>query len=792
MYELPDVFRENYDLAKTNVVSVFTGSKYRITVLSTSLIRFEYNESGQFEERPTEIVKCRNFKKSMVSSKINEDILTIETEYFRLEYDTTKPFFGAKIMPGNTLRVFIKNTDKMWYFGHPEARNFGGTYPSLEDLKSIKLMPGLYSPDGIASIDDSKSQVVEPGGALKPRVSGIVDTYVFVYNKDFKVCLKDYYQLTGMPPLIPKWALGVWYGRDKMQNQNQVVNLIQDFKNYEIPLSVLTFSSKWHQINNNTNSGFSWNKQLFPNPKQLTDYLKSQHVRLGLTINPQDGIYPSEEFYSQAATYLAVTNNQVIPINFNDPKWVDVFLKLFLHPLEIIGADFFINNWNTNQLSLINRYLYIDNNRSEKRGMILSRNGMKASHRYPIHYTGEIKTGFDTLAMLPRFNMAGANIGLSWICHDIGGYIGGIENPDLYIRFLQLGCFSPILRLNEAEGKYYKRLPWLWDINTQMIANNYLKFRYKLMPYLYSEAYRYHMYGDPIIKPLYYEDITLYDSVLYKNQYRFGSQLLVAPITTPMDPVIKRSILRIYLPAGDWYDLTTAKKYKGNTYYISFYKEEEYPVFASAGAIVPITNNITNNIANPTELEINIYPGANNNYNIYEDDGNTKNYQNGDYAITNVNYIYSPNQYRVSIKPHEGKFNVVPAKRTYTLRFKNTTNIKVINVVVDNQKFATTNYYDRNDLVIKLIDIIPTASINVEISGENIEVPVLRVINDEVESIINDLLIDTRIKEKISEIIFSNEIIKKKRIQIRKLRSLGLDARHMNIFLKLLEYVDTI
>lgn len=792
MYELQDVFRENYDLAKTTVNTIFTKDKYRITVLSASLIRFEYSESGEFEDRPTEVVLCRNFKNTIVNSRTTGNVLIVETEYFRLEYDTTKPFFGAKVMPGNTLRVFIKNTDKMWYFGHPEARNLGGTYPSLDNLKSIKLMPGLYSPDGFATLDDSTSKVVEIGGALESRPSGIIDQYLFIYRDDFKTCLNDYYHLTGKPPLLPKWALGVWYGKDKVQTTEQIMSLVQDFKNNSIPLSILTLSSKWHTPNNNTESGFNWNKDYVPNPKLLSDYLHNNHVKLGLTINPSDGIYPTEELYSKAATYLAVNNNQVIPTNFNDPKWVDVFLKLFLHPLEIMGTDFFINNWNTNQLSTINRYLYLDNNRTNQRGLILSRNGLKAAHRYPVHYTGSIKVGFDTLAMLPKFNMAGANIGLSWISHDIGGYVGGIENPELYLRFLQLGCFSPILRLNEASGKYYKRLPWSWDIKTNTIATNFLRLRYKLLPYLYSEAYRYHKDGDPLIKPLYYEDISLYDSSLYQNQYRFGSQLLVAPITTPMDPIIKRSILRLYLPKGDWYDLMTGKKYKGNTYYMSFYKEEEYPVFAAAGAIVPVTNQITNSLNNPSEIEISFYPGASNSYNLYEDDGTTKNYQAGDYAVTNINYVYNPDQYTVNIKPLEGKFNVLPEKRTYTLRFKNTTNIKTVNVVVNNQTIPTINYYERNDLIIKINNIIPTANINVQIAGEHIDVPVLRLINDEVDSIINDLLIDTRIKEKISEIIFSDDIIKKKRIQVRKLKNLGLDNRTINVFLKLLEYVDTI
>ena len=123
--------------------------------------------------------------------------------------------------------------------------------------------------------------------------------------------------------------------------------------------------------------------------------------------------------------------------------------------------------------------------------------------------------------MLPSFNSTAANVGLSWISNDIGGYTGGTEDGELYTRFVQFGCFSPILRISCDQGKYFKREPWVWDIKTQSVVSEYLRLRHALIPYLYSEAYRYSRVGLPLIQPIYYRYPEIYDEPLYKNEYYF-------------------------------------------------------------------------------------------------------------------------------------------------------------------------------------------------------------------------------------------------------------------------------
>ena len=124
--------------------------------------------------------------------------------------------------------------------------------------------------------------------------------------------------------------------------------------------------------------------------------------------------------------------------------------------------------------------------------------------------------------------------------------------------------FSPILRFHSDKGKYYKREPWRWNVKTLEVIDNYLRLRHRLIPYLYTESYRYHKEYQPLIQPLYYNYPEIIDEPLYKDEYYLGKDLLIAPITKPKDLTMNRSVERLYLPKGTWYDFKSGKKFIGN------------------------------------------------------------------------------------------------------------------------------------------------------------------------------------------------------------------------------------
>ena len=474
------------------------------------------------------------------------------------------------------------------------------------------------------------------------------------------------------------------------------------------------------------------------------------------------------------------------------------FYNYVIDPLLSLGVDYFwIDDNKKDKISafMLTHFTFMNYSRSDtRRGLVMTRNSLIASHRYPVMYSGNTKVSWKTLRYLPFYNSMSANIGLSWWSHDIGGYEGGIEDKELYTRYVQLGTYSPVFRFSSKEGHYYKREPWKWDNNTKSIVRDYTRMRHKLIPYIYTEAYKYTTNGVPLIQPIYYKNPEIYDEPLYKNEYYFGSELLVAPITTPKDTVMNRVVHKIFLPEGIWYDIKTGKKFPGGRY-VTFYRDEDYPVYAKSGAILPIArleDDNLNDVHPPKELEIQVFPGCSNSYNLYEDDGVSNLYKEGYYIITNIDYNYRKNNYTLIIRPIEGKSNIIPEKRDYKIKFRNTKNPEDVKVNIGQFTKDYVSYTTDNDFIIEIKDVPTTQQLTINCGGKAIEIDAVRLINEDIDDIISDIQIETTLKETIVGILFSDLSIRKKRIAIRKLRTKGLKSVFIKMFLKLLEYISEI
>ena len=247
MAKLDTCFIPDFSKSISNEQVVFRGTNYRISVLSERLIRMEYSVDGHFSDNLTTLVANRNFKVPMFKVQQDDKYIVITTNYFTFQYLKNKPFVGPRFAPDNNLRVTLNNTDKVWYYGQVEARNFKGGSVSLDNYKGkINLDKGLYSTDGFVSIDDSNNLEIDASGHLVEPNPNKVDIYLFMYKRDFGLCLKDYYTLTGYPPLIPKYALGLWWNKERIYNFNDTKDLVKSFKRNGIPLSVLLLSEFWH------------------------------------------------------------------------------------------------------------------------------------------------------------------------------------------------------------------------------------------------------------------------------------------------------------------------------------------------------------------------------------------------------------------------------------------------------------------------------------------------------------------------------------------------------------------
>ena len=778
---------------------VFQGTNYRITVLSERLVRLEYSVDGHFSDNLTTLVKNRNFTVPQFKVEQDQNYLVITTNYFMLQYMKNKPFLGPKFAPDSYLKVALVNTDKVWFYGQAEARNFKGGAISLDNYRGkISLDKGLYSTDGFVSLDDSGNYEIDANGfLLKPDVNK-VDIYLFMYKRDFGLCLKDYFTLTGYPPLLPRYTFGIWWNREKIYDFDNTKTLIKSFNRHQIPLSVLLLSEFWHikdkKDYNLYRTGFSFNRELFPNPQEFINYMHERGVHIGLNFDPIEGIRKEEDRYLNFAEELNVAGGVTIPFNVFDKNFMALYVKHLIDPLLDIGVDIYWLDYkkDLNTIQALEYYYNKDFERMKKfRPLVLTRSPLVAPHRAGVLYSGETIVSWDTLKYLPFYNSMAANKGISWWSHDVGGYKDGIEDSELYLRYVQFSTFSPIFRFSAKRGVYYKREPWMWDVKTFTIAREYCWLRQRLIPYIYTAAYEYHKTGKPLIQPIYYTYPEIYDEPTYRNEYYFGKELFIAPITKPKDVTMNRSIERVFLPKGIWYDFKTGKRFVGNKRYVVFYKEEEYPIFAKAGSIIPLANlgeNI-NDTNPPQSMEINVFPGESNEFKLYEDDGITKLNEDGYYIVTSIDYNYLQNNYTLIIHPVEGKTAIIPKLRNYKIRFRNTRTADDVIIYLNGDKanLEYECYEDENDFVVDIKDVDTTKQLTINCKGKDIEINAVRIINEDVNSIISDLKITTKLKEEIATIFFSDMDIKLKRIRIKKLH--GLDKRFVRMFMKLLEYL---
>ena len=807
MYPLGKQFEVDYSKAKSDNKAMAVGRKYRITVITERVIRLEYSPAGTFIDLPSQLIYNRNLGLPEFTIRQDANFLEISTRYFVLSYMKEQPFIGSKVDPMKNLKITLKNTtdkDKQrdWYYGHPEVRNMNGNIVGIDVEINKGYTKGLYSIEGFASLNDSYTKLLDRDGTLIDRASQNIDIYVFMYGIDFNLALIDYFKITGFPEILPRYALGNWWCRNTDYNDDKIDDLLLRFDKKKIPISILLLDKDWHYRNydkyRGLKTGFTFNKELFPNPAETIKRIHKRNIRVGLQVNPTEGFHPFDMFYQKAGEYLGVQNNTIIPYDPLDPKQVDVYFKVYLHTLESFGVDFFWNDYkgdnNITKLWASNHYLYLDSTRdASKRGLYMGRGLGYGSHRYPIIYGGSSEISWDELKRNVFSYINASNIGISYLSFDVGGNHGGIEESELYIRHVELGCFSPILRFHEARGPYYKKEPWKWEAKTFNIVSDYLRLRHRLIPYIYTEAYKYSQVGVPIIQPFYYNYQWCYDDALYKNQYYFGSQLLVCPILTKKDVVMNRTIHRFYMPDGIWYDFFTGKKFPGGKKYVSFFREEDYPVFAHAGSIIPMSNRSDrNNIGLPTDMEIQIFPGTSNMYTLYEDDGVTSLYKEGYFLKTSIDYNYLKSNYTVIVRSVEGKSGIAPERRNYKFVFRNTKKAEEVKVMFNNTEVISTTSVDGNDFIVEVMGVPTVGQLTVNCRGKDIEIDAVRLINDDVKSILVDLQINTYLKEELDKIIFSEQTIQKKRIALRKLKKKGLSKEYLSLFLKLLEYINEV
>ena len=661
------------------------GDHYRFTVLTESLVRMEYSPSGHFEDRATQVVLNRNFPAVSFDTAESEEELLIVTQKLRLSYQKNRPFTP------HTLSVRLPGQYGSWRFGETDG-NLKGTARTLDEVNgACELENGLFSMRGSAALDDSKSLVFTDDGFVAPRAHEEQDVYFFGYGSSFHEGVKDFYRLCGKTPMLPRFALGNWWSRYHAYSEESYLALMDAFEQEQVPFSVGIIDMDWHYVQEvdpkygDGWTGFSWNPRYFPNPSRFLDALHRKGMKTALNLHPADGVRAFEDRYPDLAKAMGMDpkTEQPIPFDAADPAFLEAYFTHILHPMEEEGVDFWWIDWQQgtqtkieglDPLWVLNHCHFLDSAKNNKRPMTFSRYAGPGSHRYPIGFSGDTVITWESLQFQPKFTATAANIGYGWWSHDIGGHMNGYKNDELETRWYQLGVFSPINRLHSTNNPFNGKEPWRFDSKARAVMDRFLRLRHRLIPYLYTMNARAYEEDRPICEPLYYEypaecPKASYRAYDFENEYWFGSELLAAPITTPELPGIDRAAQSVWLPNGDWFDFFTGLHYTGGRTITCYRKLDSFPLFAKAGAIVPMTAEIFGDafLQNPKTLHLKCFAGADRTFTLYEDDNETDAYQHGDAVRTRFEQRWTEG--KLVLHPAEGNRRLLPETRSYTLEF---------------------------------------------------------------------------------------------------------------------------
>ena len=751
---------------KAQTASIVQFGAARFTVLTPMLIRMEYDPAEIFEDRPTQVFWYRDLPTPKFTTEQDDDALTIETDALLLEYHPSEIGFN----PYN-LSITLKESGLPWHYGMENKSNLKGTVRTLDEVNgATPLKPGLISRNGWAVVDDSQSLVFNDEGWLAPRdaTEGAKDLYFFGYGHHYTECIVDFQKLSGKTPIIPRFALGNWWSRYWAYRQDELTGLMQDFKAHQVPLSVCIIDMDWHIVNTGNESsgwtGYTWNPELFPDPEGFLAGLHSLGLKTALNLHPASGVFPHEKPYNAMAERMGVDpkSEEAIPFDIANPDFTEAYFDLLHHPLEEMGVDFWWMDWQqgTNSslagldpLFWLNHLHSYDRNRDDhKRPFIFSRWGGLGSQRYPIGFSGDTIVSWESLQFQPYFTATAANVAYGWWSHDIGGHMGGIVEPELYLRWVQYGVFSPILRLHSTNNPYQERRPWAFDAETTIHTTRAMQLRHALIPYLYTAAWKNYSEGILPIRPMYHLHPEENSAYLCPNEYAFGSELIVAPFTTPQDESTQSSRQVIWLPEGDWFDFVHGDRYSGEGWMAYYGTLADIPVFAKAGAIVPMGPLADwDNIESPQELTLHVYPGADNVYQLYEDDGVTTAYQQDKYALTRFEQKWQGDILKLFIEPPENLAKFCPDDRTYQIIFHALQEPESMIARLDGKEIRFEGQFDfeKHTLTVSGLEIPPGSIFSIELSSStDMMVPV-----DHRKTTLDELLkrfrLDTYAKERL-------------------------------------------
>ena len=671
----------------------------RFTVLTPRLVRMEWSANGKFEDQASLVFINRRMPVPAYTVKQAGGRTVIDTGELQVRYRKAGGPKGKFAPDTLSVQLTLNGKTVTWKPGTKDAGNLQGTWRTLDGVKGASnLEPGLISKDGWVVVDDTTRPLFDQSDWpwVQQRPAGDrQDLYFFGYGHDYKAALHDYTLVAGRIPMPPRFAFGTWWSRYWSYTDREFKELVDEFKSHDVPLDVLvidmdwhlTFGTKWWENKKDQSghslgwTGYTWNTSLFPSPQGFLSWVGQQGLKKTLNMHPASGVQPHEEQYPEMAKAMGIdpATQKYVPFDITDKKFAANYMNILHHPLEKQGVDFFWLDWQqetSTKVAGLNPTWwlnYVHTSDMERRGLrplIFHRWGGLGNHRYQIGFSGDTVSEWVSLAFQPYFTATAANVGYGYWSHDIGGHLPGPVQPELYTRWIQYGLFSPILRTHTTKDPNAERRIWAYPQQYAAVMRDAFLLRYALIPYLYTASRVAYDTGLSLCRPLYYDYPEVPEAYSASDEYLFGADMIVAPITEPVAADTAMATRKIWLPAGEWVEWFTGSRFTGPVSLERSFTLDEIPVYVRAGAIVPMQPKMQRSNERPVDpLILTIFPGRSGSTRIYEDAGEGLGYKSNEFGWTTVRHAeQADGTHTIEVLPVEGKFAGMVTSRGYQVR----------------------------------------------------------------------------------------------------------------------------
>lgn len=518
-------------------------------------------------------------------------------------------------------------------------------------------------------------RLVDNTTTFSSPVAQSVDYTVFVGKPDDVI--SSYRKQTGEAPIMPLWSLGYIHCRERFHSQDEILETANRFQKEKFPIDMIV--QDWQYWGKYGWNAMKFDEAYYPNPKAMVDSLHRMDIRFMLSVwskvDPSTVVGTEMQkrgYFIPNTTWVDFFNPDAAAFywtNFSNkllkPYGIDAWWQDATEPenddlagRKVMNGKYPGECFRNVYPLLVNKTVYEGCRKDEpnKRTMILTRCGFPGIQRYGVAtWSGDIGNDFETLRRQITAGLGQMAAGLPWWTYDAGGFFRPSNQytdtlyQECFMRWMQTSVFLPLMRVHG-----YMTNTEFWNYSKQVLDNAHmcLDLRYRLLPYIYSNAAAVSMQGSTLMRPLvmdfYYDSLALSQ----KYEYMFGKSLLVAP-------VLKQGVKEwsVYLPSKEtWYDFWTNEKYSGGKSYIVKTDPMKIPVYAKAGSIIPMCFAAKDSKSSlHSQWEIRIFVGSNGMFRVYEDDGTTYNYEKGAYSTYDI--TWNDKLHTLTIGPRKGSFN---------------------------------------------------------------------------------------------------------------------------------------